>query len=50
MPEISGAAVFRIGPPQIWPHLPALLVHSPLQLAAFAIRIVGPVVPCAVRD
>jgi hypothetical protein len=30
------------GPPQIWPHLPALLVTSLLQFAAFAIRPVDP--------
>jgi hypothetical protein len=29
-------------PPQIWPHLPALLVVSLLRFAAFAIRIIGP--------
>jgi hypothetical protein len=36
------APAFGIGPPQIWPHLPALLVRSLPRFAAHAIRMSVP--------
>jgi hypothetical protein len=35
---IAAAGRFETGPPQIWPHLPALLVGALLRFAAFAIQ------------
>jgi hypothetical protein len=39
-------SLFRIEPPQIWPHLPALLVRPLLRFAALAVLVM----PCAIRD
>jgi hypothetical protein len=39
-------SVFGIEPPQIWPHLPALLVRQLLRFAALDVLVM----PCAIRD